>query len=368
MPETKTKRQLQEMIDGDLNRHNYSELVSEIYDSFRNIDRAHQILSDIEAKVDSGKKTQPELFEKAGIFAYAQGEYQKAFKLLEPVKDRSEASHFFGRVLAKLHHFEEALEAMENGREDGDDFQTDRFIIEVLCVLRRDERAAKLCEKHQKAHSESPDWLYCKGRTLETAGQYGQAMECYEKALAKDEEHLNSLFRLAYNCDLNGEDERAIELYNRCADLQPTSLGGLMNLGVLYEDREEYEKAIECYEKVLAVDPAHKRARLYLKDADESLHMAIDSDLGITLPPKEQTLQIPITNFDLSVRSQKVLNTLEVETLGDLTNITGEELLSFDNFGQSSLQEIKDLLDEYGKSLKESPAQIAESDEENNEM
>ncbi len=371
MSELTVKQQLEKTVEGGLGRNNYDALISEIYDSFRSIDSAHDILHEMRDKIgDAEGEAANELKEKTGIFAYAQGEYQRAADVLSEVKDRKEASHFLGRVLAKLHDFEGALEALDNGRSGDDDFNTDRFRIDVLCVLRQDEEAEKICDRYEDTHGESPDWLYCKGRILETQGQHSEAVDMFEKAVAIDENHQNSLFRLAFNFDLDGEDEKAIDMYNKCASLQPASLGALMNLGVLYEDHQEYEKAIECYERVLAVDPAHKRARLYLKDADAGLHMAVEEDMGLIFREHDLVMDKRIDSFNLSARCRHVLDELQVETVGDLTEVTEGQLMAFNNFGDSSLQELKNILAEHGKSLADEPAQLvqgenAEQEEQN---
>jgi DNA-directed RNA polymerase subunit alpha len=169
-------------------------------------------------------------------------------------------------------------------------------------------------------------------------------MEHYEQALQRDPNHRDSLFRLALNHDLNGEDGKAIELYQRCASLNPTCLGVLVNLGVLYEDREQYERAVECYRRVLAIEPNHKRALLFLKDAEASLTMRFDEDRTRRVRAHDESLQMTLANFELSARSRNVLERLGVRSLGDLTRVTEEQLLEFKNFGETSLDEIKDLL------------------------
>ncbi len=362
MSETTIKQQLQQFLDGGINRENYGEIVGKIYKSFRTIDQAQDMLRQMESAVaEAPKKDAPGLREQAGIFAYALGEFHRAAELLRDVKDREEGAHFYGRGLSKLHLYDDALKAFEKGRSGDGDFQTDRFLVDVLCMLGETGRAAKICQSYKDSMADTPDWLYCMGRVAETEGEYGEAAQYYEKAISLDENHRESLFRLAYNCDLNGEDDRAVELYGKCASLQPASLGALMNLGVLYEDRSEYEKAIECYEKVLATEPAHKRARLYLKDADAALHMTVDEDKKRMQAAQRKNLEKPLDHFDLSTRCRHVLEKRNIATLGDLTLVSEAELLELKNFGESSLQEIKNLLASQGKTLKKTAPQLAET-------
>jgi DNA-directed RNA polymerase subunit alpha len=66
---------------------------------------------------------------------------------------------------------------------------------------------------------------------------------------------------------------------------------------------------------------------------------------------KNQILETPISDFELSVRSRNCLKKMKIETLGDLLNITEAELLSYKNFGETSLREIKSILDPKGLTL-----------------
>jgi DNA-directed RNA polymerase subunit alpha len=63
---------------------------------------------------------------------------------------------------------------------------------------------------------------------------------------------------------------------------------------------------------------------------------------------KNQVLETPISDFELSVRSRNCLKKMKIETLGDLLNITETELLSYKNFGETSLREIKAILEPKG--------------------
>ncbi|MHC4309351.1 MAG: DNA-directed RNA polymerase subunit alpha C-terminal domain-containing protein [Planctomycetota bacterium] len=66
---------------------------------------------------------------------------------------------------------------------------------------------------------------------------------------------------------------------------------------------------------------------------------------------KNQILETPISDFELSVRSRNCLKKMNIITLGDLLNISEAELLSYKNFGETSLREIKFLLDTKGLHL-----------------
>jgi DNA-directed RNA polymerase subunit alpha len=66
---------------------------------------------------------------------------------------------------------------------------------------------------------------------------------------------------------------------------------------------------------------------------------------------RTQILETPISDFELSVRSRNCFKKMGISTLGDLTNITEAELLSYKNFGETSLKEIKVILESKGLHL-----------------
>ena len=66
---------------------------------------------------------------------------------------------------------------------------------------------------------------------------------------------------------------------------------------------------------------------------------------------KVQILETPISDFELSVRSRNCFEKMNIYTLGDLMKVTEAELLSYKNFGETSLREIKVVLDSKGLRL-----------------
>lgn len=125
--------------------------------------------------------------------------------------------------------------------------------------------------------------LYVLGTIAEADGDYGEARDQYQAAIMQDPEHVDSLFRLAYQHDLAGDDDAAIALYERARRVKPARVNVLLNLGVLYEDREEYAKARECYQAVLHRFPNHTRAKNFMRDAESSLSMIVDEDMELSL-------------------------------------------------------------------------------------
>lgn len=205
-------------------------------------------------------------------------------------------------------------------------------------------------EQHKSALSVADQKFYA-GRLQEFRRDPEGAIALYDEALSLDEQHRSALFRLALNVDLRGEDEEARELYERALLCPPVNSACVINLGVLYEDLGNYRRAMQCYDLVVQADPANERARLYRRDAASSLTMYYDEDQERREGQHSRLLRTSITEFELSVRSANCLANMNVRTLGDLVAKSESELLSYHNFGETSLAEIKEILHHKGLRL-----------------
>jgi DNA-directed RNA polymerase subunit alpha len=191
---------------------------------------------------------------------------------------------------------------------------------------------------------------YRRGWDAEKEGNHVKAVEFYERALNENPDHENTVFRLAVLYDRRAEDAKAIELYERICTSAPVHLNALMNLAVLYEDNNHYDEAHRCLDAILRTDPNHPRARLYMKDVESARSMYYDDD-DHRGGQRNAVLDIPISDFELSVRSRNCLKKMSIRTLGDLLKTGEQELLSYKNFGETSLNEIKALLAQKGLRL-----------------
>lgn len=192
---------------------------------------------------------------------------------------------------------------------------------------------------------------YTAGQNSESLGDRDGAVQEYRKAVQFDPENANALFRLAYNLDLLGEEDEAFAMYERCAEVPPPHVNALMNLAILYEDRGYFRRAEKCLRQVLDTQPNHYRAKLFMKDVVASFDMEIDEEYEKGLTKRNALLDTPVNDFELSVRARNCLRKMNIRTLGDLLRITEPELLSYKNFGETSLQEIKDMLSSKGLRL-----------------
>ena len=212
-------------------------------------------------------------------------------------------------------------------------------------LRRRRRRRAESLDSLSGAIEQTAEYLSQRAATVAAlGGNPKEVVALYERAVEADRNHPGTLFGLALENDRYGNDDVALELYNRAVSRFPAHVGSLMNLGLLYEDREQYDKAAQCYRRVLDVYPDHLRAQLFFKDTEASHEQYYDEDAQKKRDRMGQVLSIPVTDFELSVRSRNCLQKMGIMTLGDLCRCTEQELLASKNFGETSLVEIKEML------------------------
>jgi DNA-directed RNA polymerase subunit alpha len=195
------------------------------------------------------------------------------------------------------------------------------------------------------------DEYFKKAQDAENGAQHERAVEFYERALNENPDHEAAAFRLALLYGNRAEDAKAIELLERICTSAPVHINALMNLAILYEDNNHYDEAHRCLDAVLRTDPNHERARLYMKDVESARSQFYDEDAERRGDRRDAVLTIPITDFELSVRSRNCLKKMNIRSLGDLLRTSEAELLSYKNFGETSLNEIKALLASKGLRL-----------------
>jgi len=314
---------------------------------------------DVRKDIDEFLKELPVTLEEAGrsetsirnvgYALFAIGEDRRAAAWLKGAGSDPRLRHVLGRALLGSARFKGAAEVLEPLEKA----ETDSRPVCMEAWLRAgdSQKARRVMGRLLKADAESAEGMYLMGYLSELEGDYGFFFLMIRRPPRSTLFPYTTLFRKAYCMDLDGNEDDAVALYEELRAERPTYTNALVNLGVLYEDRGEYSKAIEVYNQIIAVDPNHARARRFLGDAKASLNMYYDEDMERTEDRRAQILKIPISDFELSVRSRNCLAKMNIETLGDLIKKTEPELLSYKNFGETSLQEIKDILAQKGLRL-----------------
>ena len=192
--------------------------------------------------------------------------------------------------------------------------------------------------------------LHQRGLAAEAEGDRIAAIEAYREAVAESP-LTESRFRLAWLLDLMGEEEEALSLYQSLAADDQPHINALVNLAIMLEDRGEYDEAMRMLRPVLESDPNHPRARMFQRDCEASESMLFDEDTERDQGRFNTMLDTPVTDFELSVRARNCLKKMNIRTLGDLLKVSEAELLSYRNFGETSLVEIKNMLSSKGLRL-----------------
>lgn len=287
-----------------------------------------------------------------GIAFYLLGHYQQAILHLEKAPECQQRWVYLAYAYRASHRHQAAIEALDKARSIGADGLLVALEKAATYRLAKDYASAQQqlasCANYENV---SAEYHYQKARLEEAQGLYEQAMDNYLTAIELDPNHQRALFHLAYRCDLAGDDESAIDYYRQIASGSRVSINALLNLAVLYEDAGQYDDALQCVDKVLEAFPDHQRALLFKKDIESSKTMYFDEEQQRRQNQKNAILETPISDFELSVRSRNCLKKMNIRTLGDLLKVTEAELLSFKNFGETSLKEVKAILESKGLRL-----------------
>ena len=297
-----------------------------------------------------------------GLILACAGKPDKAIPWLLKATAGLEKSLALGTSYLQTGQFEQALAELDLAQKGGaDEFTVAVGKVEALRQMHRLEEAQDLLKRYEgrtpglqaavPMGKTQADYWYQLGRICEVQGQRDQALEHYQKSLELQEDHQGAHFRLGYYCDLAGDDESALEHYHQCTADWPVHVNALLNLAVLYEDAENYDQAEICLRKILSSNPNHERAKLYLKDVLSTRTMYYDEDQQRQRDRRSQVLEIPVTDFELSVRSRNCLKSMGLNTLGDLLKVTEHDLLGYKNFGETSLREVKAILSQKGLTI-----------------
>jgi len=284
-----------------------------------------------------------------GIGLFILGRNSEAVEKLQKAEDCKEKFIYLAFALRRKGEFEKAIENLQNSL----DYEADKMSVtlEKAATYRHAEdfeAAAKELKACKNFENVSAEYHYQLARLAEAQGLYEQAIDNYKTALELSPNHQRALFHLAFRCDLSGDEAAAIDYYRQIASSSPVYVSALLNLAVLYEDSGQYDKAAKYVDMVLETHPNHQRAILFSKDIESSKTMFYDEEKEKKKTRKNQILETPISDFELSVRSRNCLKKMKIDTLGDLLNITEAELLSYKNFGETSLREIKAILEPKG--------------------
>jgi len=344
--------------------------ISRLLDTLGEDPAAHRDLKLAVADMEKAADRSPASSVRLGVGQYLLGRSRDALQTLKSADGGALAIFFQGRAHLAMaataaspedvKHSEQARDCFLAARKAGyDAAECLVAAAEAEHAAGRTTEAGKLLGQVDATDAPASYWALRGAMLCDTGGAMAEAAGAFEKALERDPGHPGALFAMGLLNDRAGNDDDAIACYERASRRYPAAVGALVNLGLLYEDLENYGLAQQCYRRVLQAFPDHPRARLFLKDSSATGDLRLDEQDGRQRDRYDHVLSLPVTDFELSVRSRNCLQKMGIMTLGDLARTSEAELLESKNFGETSLVEITDMLASKGLSLGQFTAAVA---------
>jgi DNA-directed RNA polymerase subunit alpha len=324
-----------------------------ITDSIANDFTQYNVLRDAVAELEVQEDRTPATAVRLGVCYFILGRFRLASDTLANADGGALALFYLGKSQFAQEQYAAAIASYEAARGAG--YEADLCSLAVAESQRYAGDTAVALETLNGlfgAVEQTAEYLYQRGATVAAVGGNPQeVIALYTRAVESDPRHVGALFGLAMENDRRGNDDEALTLYQKAVTSVPTHVGAMLNLGILYEDRQQFDRAQQCYRRILDLYPNDLRAQLFMKDAQASGDMYYDEEAQKRRERMAQVLSVPVTDFELSVRSRNCLQKMGIRTLGDLTRCTEQELLASKNFGETSLLEIREMLSAKGLEL-----------------
>ena len=137
--------------------------------------------------------------------------------------------------------------------------------------------------------------------------------------------------------------------HDRCVVVGTSAKWGMIDLEQRVLSMQVVEQAFICQNINLALQ-WRSLVDLVATMADEPRGLELGELIDATVSSPD--LDLPIEDLDLSERPNNCLKRAQVNTVGELLTKTEDDLLNITNFGQKSLDEVKQKLDERGLTLR----------------
>jgi DNA-directed RNA polymerase subunit alpha len=290
----------------------------------------------------------------------------------------------FERVSAEYHYqlarlqeaqglYEEAMDNYQTAIELEPEHSKALFHLAYACDLRGDEQAAidyyKQITTHGKVYISA---LLNLAVIYEDLNEYDKASRCVDVVLKSHPNHQRAkLFKqdiessktMLYDEEKEKRLDRRVKILETPIsdfELSVRSRNCLkrMNIETIGDLLRTTEADLLAYKNF--GETSLNEIKAILASRNLQLGMALE-DRPITdseesdqepVDTQQELLQKSVDDIELSVRSRKCLQRLNVRTIGDLINKTDAELLGCKNFGVTSLNEVKQRLSELNLSLR----------------
>jgi len=301
-----------------------------------------------------------------------------ASKMLEKDKDDADGHYLKGYCLELQHSYQEAAEEYGKALDAAPGHARAAFRMGYLMSLRGEEKEAisyyKMCTSRRPTFVNA---FLNLGVLYEDTEQYEKAISCYKRVL--EAEPANARAR-SFMKDAVGsldmyydeEQEKRVDRRNRIMQTPISEFEltirsrnclesmNIMTLGDLVRTTEVELLGYKNFGETSLNEIKHLLAERGLRLGQDLEEVEEEERVRKVLTGEQEKgdpLGKPIEEIELSVRSRRCMDMLGIKTVGGLVKKTEQELLAGKNFGQRSLEEVKDKLKELGLQLREAAAE-----------
>jgi lipopolysaccharide biosynthesis regulator YciM len=139
--------------------------------------------------------------------------------------------------------------------------------------------------------------LYTKGLNSLLAKRNAEAITFFQKVLAIDQNHVNTLLRMGISQLREKNAQEAVLLHQKALGLDPDNQEVMFSLAADYEEAKRFEDALAMYAKILSKDSSNLTALIKMRDLYQRLNQWADLSetqrklLAGPLMPSEQEVE-----------------------------------------------------------------------------
>jgi tetratricopeptide (TPR) repeat protein len=150
---------------------------------------------------------------------------------------------------------------------------------------------------------------FCLAVLYERHDMFDEAMEEYRQILARDPNHLKSLFNLGGLCIQQGMYQEGAKYLEKAVLLDPKNADAWNNLGSLYEEEGDLDKAVCYYNRSISLNAFQEEAHFNLARVSHR-----QNSMGFGGPENEEVkmrLKFLLSFNPKSVKARRFLQELE---------------------------------------------------------
>jgi lipopolysaccharide biosynthesis regulator YciM len=144
------------------------------------------------------------------------------------------------------------------------------FLLYLMRDVKRFLRGLRI-QREQKKRLKVQE-LYTKGLNALLAKKNSDATGFFQKVLAIDPNHVDTLLRMGISQLREKNLQEAIALHQKALGLDPESLEVMFSLATDYEETKRYDDALAMYQRIIAKDSSNLNALIKMRDLYQRLN------------------------------------------------------------------------------------------------